>query len=131
MPSALLLIPVFEVLGLLGFIQLAQMPNSRALRYLPFVLAAILVVWIAMRQGKTLTLKGVAIAAFLIALVFVACFQFMGLMFTGLAKDIDVFSVENFIRLGLIAISVFVGHAGLLAVARWLPHMLQHTERRQ
>jgi hypothetical protein len=128
MPSALLLIPVFEMLGLLGFIQLAQMSNSQVLRYLPLVLAAILVVWIAIRQGKTLTLKEVAIASFLIALVFVACFQFIGLVFTGLAKDVDVFSVENFIRLSLIAIGVFVGHAGLLAAARWLPHM-QHTER--
>ena len=122
MPSALLLIPAFEMFGLLGFIQLAQTSNGQEFRYLPLVLAVIPVIWIAIRQGKTLTLREVSIASLLIAIVFVACFQVAGLVFTGLAKDVDVFSVENFGRLSLIATGAFVGHLGLLATVRRLSH---------
>ena len=122
MPSAFLLIPAFEMFGLLGFIQLAQMSNGQEFRYLPLVLAVIPVIWIAIRQGKALTLREVAIASLLIAIVFVACFQVAGLVFTGLAKDVDIFSVENFARLSLIATGAFVGHLGLLATVRRLSH---------
>ena len=122
MPSALLLIPAFEMFGLLGFIQLAQMSNGQEFRYLPLVLAVIPVIWIAIRQGKTLTLREVSIASLLIAIVFAACFQVAGLVFTGLAKEVDIFSVENFARLSLIATGAFVGHLGLLATVRRLSH---------
>lgn len=124
MSSVLLLIPVFEMLGLLGFVHMAQVPSISALRYLPLILAIVPVIWIAVRQGRSQTPGGIVRASLLIALAFVAGFQALGLVYTGLAKDIDIFSTENFIRLGLIATGVFVGHIGLFVLLR-IPRCLQ------
>jgi hypothetical protein len=67
-----------------------------------------------------MTSKQILVASIVISLMFVGCFQIMGLIFPGLAKDIDLFSIENLIRLGTIAAIAVVGHLGLFVAIRYV-----------
>lgn len=120
MPNALFLMPVFELFGLLGFVYLAKIPDWQALRYLPLVLAVCLVIWIAIKQGDAIKPKQAASLSFWIALLLVVGFQLAGLVFPGLAKDVDILSMSNFVRLSLIAVGAWIGHAGLLTAVHCL-----------
>lgn len=118
MPNVLFLIPLFEILGLLGFTYIATTLSNQGAQYLPLVLAAFSVIWFAIKHGKHLTSRQIAIASICVSLVFMGCFQILGFFLPGLAKDVDIFSVENLIRLGVITVIAVVSHAGLFAVAR-------------
>ncbi len=120
MPSMLLLIPLIEILGLLAFAYSSGVLGNQEVRYLPIVLAAALVIWLAKKNSATLTIQQVMAASIVISLVFVGCFQILGLVLPGLAKDVDVFSIENLVRLSTIAAIAVVGHLGLFAATRYL-----------
>ena len=120
MPNVLFLIPLFEILGLLGFTYIATTLSNQGAQYLPLVLAAFSVVWLAIKNCKQLTSRQIAIVSVCVSLVFVGCFQILGLFLPGLAKDVDVFSAENLMRLSAITVIAVVGHAGLFAAIRYI-----------
>ncbi len=119
MPLVLFLIPLFEIFGLWGFTSLAATFDNPIVRYLPLALALIAVVWLAAKNTKSLSLQQVAVASLLVSLVFVGCFQIMGLTLSGLAKDIDLVSIENLFRLSIITVIATVCHFVLFAGIRY------------
>lgn len=119
MPGRLLLIPLCEIFGLLGFMYFAARLGSQEIRYLPLVLAAILVIWLAVKGGKELTPRQIALVSISVSVVFVILFQMLGFVFSGLAKDIDLFSLSNLVRLGTIGMLAVAGHAGLFTAVRY------------
>lgn len=118
MPKVLLLIPLFEIAGLVGFIHAAALLEHQEIRYLPIVLAAVPVIRLAIRNGKELASKQVVIASILLSLTFTGCFQILGYAFPGLAKDVDAFSVGNLIRLSVVAVVSIIAHTTLFMTAR-------------
>lgn len=119
MPKILWLIPLFEILGLMGFIYLATLLSGQEIRYLPLVLAAGFVIWLAVKNGKELTSKQIVVASISVSLIFVGCFQLLGFLFPGLSKDVDLLSFSNLVRLCVIGIVATVGHAGLFVAVRY------------
>jgi hypothetical protein len=123
MPPILLLVPVLELLGLLGFIYLASVEPS--LRYLPLVAAAVMVVLLFTREAGSMTLRQLAVAAALLSFLVVAAFQVLGFVFSGLAKDVDPASFDNVARLAMILAITLAAHGSMLAVC----HILRKRRR--
>jgi hypothetical protein len=119
MPRKLLMIPLLEILGLLGFTYFSSLLGSQELRYLPLVLAAGLVIWLAEKNGREFSLKQIAITSILVSLVFVGLFQILGFIIPKLSKDIDLISLSNLVRLATICVVAVVGHAGLFVAVRY------------
>jgi len=120
MPTTLFLIPLFEILGLVGFISFSASLGSHEIRYLPLVLAAGIVVWLAAKSSRELTPRQILVASVVVSLIFVTCFQVLGFVFPGLAKDVEIISLGNLVRLGSISMIATVAHAGLFAAVRYL-----------
>ena len=120
MPPILLLVPVFELLGLLGFMYLASISVESNLRYLPFAVTAVMVVLLFVREAGSMTFRQLAVTAVLLSFLVVAGFQGLGFIFSGLAKDVSLVSSENIVRLAAIFTIVMVVHGSALAMCCFL-----------
>lgn len=120
MPNVLFLMTIFEIIGLLGFTYISAALSNQGVQYLPLALAAFSVIWLAIKKGKQLTSRQIVIASLCVPLLFIGCFQILGLLLPGMSKDVDIFSVENLMRLSVIAVIAVVDHAGLFVTARIL-----------
>ena len=120
MPLILLLVPVLELLGLLGFVYLASSTVEPSIRYLPLMVAGVAVVLLFAREAGAMTLRQLAIAAALLSVLAVAAFQALGFVYSGLAKDVDHISFGNVMRLAVVLAMAFVAHSGLLALCHFL-----------
>jgi len=118
MPYVFLLIPLLEILGLFGFTYVAAVTDEQSVRYLPFAVAAIVVIWLAFKNVKSLTPKQITISSVLVSLAFVGCFQILGLIVPGLAKDVDLLSIANLLRLSAVFAVAFAGHFALFATMK-------------
>lgn len=113
MLGRLLLIPLFEIFGLFGFLYLPVFLDNQEIRHLPLVLSAIIVILFAVKNGKKLAVRQIVIFSAVISISFVVLFQLFGFLFPGLSKDVDIFSFSNLVRLGAIGIVAMVGHVVL------------------
>jgi hypothetical protein len=120
MPLILLLVPVLELLGLLGFVYLASSTVDPNLRYLPLMVAGGAVVFLFAREAGAMTLRQLAIAVALLSVLAGGVFQVLGLVYPGLAKDVDHISFGNVMRLAVVSGMAFVVHGGLLALCHLL-----------
>lgn len=120
MPPILLLVPVLELLGLLGFIHLASTSVGPSLRYLPLVVAAVTVVLLITREAASMTLRQLAVSAALLSLAAVTGFQVLGFVFSGIAKDVGPISLANVVRLAVLLAIAMVAHGSALAVCHYL-----------
>ncbi len=120
MPPILLLVPVLELLGLLGFVYLASPMVEPSLRYLPLVVAGATVVLLFAREAGSMTLRQLAIATALLSVLAVAAFQAVGFVYAGLAKDVDPISFDNVVRLAVVLAMALAAHGGLLALCHFL-----------
>jgi hypothetical protein len=121
MPPILLLVPLLELLGLLGFLYLASISVEPSLRYLPIVAAVVTVVLLFAREAGSMTLRQLAVAAALLSFLAVAGFQVLGFVFSGLAKDVDPISFDNVARFAAILAIALAAHGSVLAVCHFLP----------
>lgn len=120
MPTLVFLISAFELLGFFGFLLLARLPDWQAYRYIPFGIMGYLVIWLLTKQRRLFSLKQTVAVSFWIALLVVIGFQLLGMIFPGLAKDMDLVSMSNFIRLVWFFLIVWITHIGLLiAIHYW------------
>lgn len=120
MPLILLLVPVIELLGFLGFIYLASIAIEPSFRYFPLMAAAITVILLFARETGTMSVQQLALTAALLSLLSVAAFQILGLVHSGVAKDIDLISFDNLVRLAVILAVALVVHGSALAACRFL-----------
>lgn len=120
MPPILLLIPVLELLGMLGFVYLASSTDELFIRYLPFVAAGATIVFLFAREAEAMTLQKLAIATVLLSVLTVAAFQIVGVVYAGLAKDVDPISFDNAARLTVVLVMALVAHGGLLVLCHFL-----------
>ncbi|HEV6966689.1 MULTISPECIES: hypothetical protein [Roseateles] len=116
MRPILLIVPVCELLGLIGFMLLASNPDHSGLRWLPLFASAILVILLLAREAGSMTLRQVAVSTALLSLLGVAAFQTLGLAFSGLAKDVDLISLTNAVRLGVVLGIALAAHGGVLVI---------------
>lgn len=119
MPPILLLVPVLELLGLLGFIYLAPISTVPRLRYLPVVVAVIAVVLLFAREAGSMTMRQLAVAAAMSSVLAVVAFQIVGFIYPGLAKDVDALSFENVARLAVTLAIAFVVHGCVLTLCHF------------
>lgn len=120
MPPILLFVPVLELLGLLGFFYLASTSVEPSLHYLPLVVAAVPVVLLFTREAGKMTTRQLAMTATLLSFLAVATLQALGLVYVGLAKDIDPISFDNVARLAMIFAIAVAAHGSLLALCHFL-----------
>lgn len=120
MPLILLLVPVLELLGLLGFIYVASISSEQSIRYLPFVVAGIGFLYLASRRAGAMSFRQIVTSSILMSFGFVVGFQILGVIFSGLAKDLDITSLENLARLALILGAAIVFHFVLLIICHFL-----------
>lgn len=120
MPPILLLVPVLELLGLLGFIYLASMSIGSSLRYLPLVVAAISVALLFAKEAGSMALRQLAVAAVLLSVLAVAAFQVLGFVYAGLAKDVEPISLDNVARLAVILLIALAAHGSVLTLCHLL-----------
>lgn len=120
MPPILLLVPVLELLSLLGFTYLASISVHPSLRYLPLVVAAVTIVLLFAREAGSMTLRQLAAAAALLSVLAVTAFQVVGFAYGGLAKDVDPISFDNVTRLAVILAIALAAHASALALCHFL-----------
>lgn len=120
LPPILLLVPVFELLGLLGYVYLASTSGEASLRCLPLAAAAVTVVLLFVREAGSMTLRQLAMTAALLSVLTVAAFQALGLVYAGLTKDVDPISFDNVARLTVILAIASAAHGSLLALCHYL-----------
>lgn len=120
MPLILLLVPFLELLGLLGFIYVASISSEQTIRYLPFFAAGIGVLYLALRRAGSMSFRQIVALSIVMSLEFVVGFQILGVIFTGLAKDLDMISLDNLTRLALILGAAIVFHFMLLIICHFL-----------
>lgn len=109
---------VLEVGGLLGFIVVSTYPEIQSLRYFPILMAAGGVFIFSFNVAPRLTIKQVAYSSIIVSLLFVLALQALGFtIFPGLVKDMELISVDNVARMGLMILIGVISHFVLLMSA--------------
>jgi riboflavin transporter FmnP len=109
---------ITELLGLLGFMLAAQYVDGPG-RFLPFILAIIVVAGIAWVQAKEKSFRELLYVSVLASIVFVILVQALGhTAVPGLAKDTALLSELNISRAVQLAVLLLIAHVVLLGLAR-------------
>ena len=110
---------LFEILGLLGFIVVSRYQEGMVVRFVPFLLAIVAVVFFAFLKANAFSYKEIANISVVTSVMFILVFQFLGFTICpGLAKGIDYLSAENLARTGVMLFVGITCHFLLLSLAR-------------
>lgn len=112
----IIFIPLLEVIALLLFVYFGKIEAPTYFKYIGSLLPLVVVVIVGVFWGGGGSLVQLIKNSILAAVVFVALFQVIGLLFSGLGKDISAFSVENLIRLLLIGTLVSFFHFAVFLI---------------
>lgn len=109
---------IAETLGLLGFMLAAQYVDGHG-RFVPLILAIIVVAGIAWVQVKTKSFRELLYVSGLASIVFVILVQALGhTAVPGLAKDTPLLSELNIVRSAQLTVTLLIAHVVLLGLAR-------------
>lgn len=107
-----------EIAGLLGFLFLSCYHDATIARFLPLLIALVTIGYIAYRTGSAISYKEIVWVSLIASAMFVVLVQLLGFMvFSGLVKDMNLLSLENAARAGLMMAIGMVGHFLLLTLA--------------
>jgi MFS family permease len=115
-----------EITSFLGFIVLSSHQSTASWRLLPFLIAVIVIVYIAFSKARRLSINEINYVSIISPVIFITVDQILGFtLYPGLVKDIEFFSRENAITVGIILFAGVLAHFLLLRSLKKLSQMIK------